>query len=43
LNPAVAILVSQGVDRQRKKGLVEVGITIKRYKRLIRHKQKDAS
>ena len=29
----MAILVSQGVDRQRKKGLVEVEITMNRYKR----------
>jgi acetoin utilization deacetylase AcuC-like enzyme len=29
----VVILVSQGVDRQRKKGLGEVEITMSRYKR----------
>ena len=29
----MAILVSQGVDRQRKKGLGEVEITMNRYKR----------
>jgi len=34
--------MSRGVDRERKKGLVEVEITMKRYKRFITRNQKDA-
>jgi protein-S-isoprenylcysteine O-methyltransferase Ste14 len=38
----VAILVSQGVDRQRKKGLGEVEITMNRYKRWSERKYNKA-
>ena len=38
----MAILVSQGVDRQRKKGLGEVEITMNRYKRWSERKYNNA-